>query len=60
VFSLGFYTYQTVIWRSILTVGSVVLPFGCYPISFGNRVPLDEMYHFPLVSSKKANVSEDF
>jgi len=60
VFSLGFYTYQTVIWRSILTVGSVVLPFGCYPILLGNCVPLDEMYHFSLISSKKANISVYF
>ena len=37
VFTLGFYTYQAAIWRSILTAGSADSPFGCYPISLGRR-----------------------
>ena len=37
MFTLGFYTYQTEIWRSIPSAGSVDSPFGCYPISLGRR-----------------------
>jgi hypothetical protein len=47
VFTLGFYTFQAVIWRSILSAGSVDLPFVHYPISFGKRCFYNYSITFP-------------
>ena len=57
VFTLGLYTIPSSNLGSIPTVGPVSAFRFSYPTSLQHRTPLDELHHFPLVSTRKANVS---